>query len=73
VVIEARLVVAADGVQSAVRNAFGVAAETRDYEQTAIITTVLPQRSMNMSPTSGSPRAARSLCCPSKAGAAPWC
>ena len=43
-VIEARLVVAADGAQSAVRGAFGVAAEVRDYEQTAVITTVLPQR-----------------------------
>ena len=43
-VIEAGLVVAADGVQSAVRGAFGVAAEVRDYEQTAVITTVLPQR-----------------------------
>jgi 2-octaprenyl-6-methoxyphenol hydroxylase len=43
-VIEARLVVAADGAQSAVRSAFGVAAEVRDYEQTAVITTVLPQR-----------------------------
>jgi len=31
-VIEARLVVAADGAQSAVRSAFGVAAEVRDYE-----------------------------------------
>ena len=43
-VVEARLVVAADGAQSAVRSAFGVAAEVRDYEQTAVITTVLPQR-----------------------------
>ena len=42
--IEARLVVAADGVQSAVRAAFGVDAETRDYAQTAVITTILPQR-----------------------------
>lgn len=42
--IEARLVVAADGAQSAIRAAFGVAAETRDYQQTAIITTLLPQR-----------------------------
>jgi 2-octaprenyl-6-methoxyphenol hydroxylase len=40
----ARLVVAADGAQSAVRAAFGVAAEVRDYEQTAVITAVLPQR-----------------------------
>jgi 2-octaprenyl-6-methoxyphenol hydroxylase len=42
--IDTRLIVAADGVQSAVRSAFGVDAETRDYEQTAVITTVLPQR-----------------------------
>ncbi|HVC00771.1 MAG TPA: 2-octaprenyl-6-methoxyphenyl hydroxylase [Steroidobacteraceae bacterium] len=42
--IEADLVVAADGVHSAVRRAAGVAAETRDYGQSAIITTVLPQR-----------------------------
>jgi len=42
--IDARLVVAADGAQSAVRSAFGVAAEVRDYSQTAVITTVLPQR-----------------------------
>ena len=42
--IDAQLVVAADGAHSAVRRAFGVAAQTRDYEQTAIITTVLPQR-----------------------------
>ncbi len=42
--IDARLIVAADGVQSAVRGAFGVEAESRDYEQTAVITTVLPQR-----------------------------
>jgi 2-octaprenyl-6-methoxyphenol hydroxylase len=42
--IDARLVVAADGVHSAVRAAFGVDVQIRDYEQTAIITTVLPQR-----------------------------
>jgi 2-octaprenyl-6-methoxyphenol hydroxylase len=42
--IDAKLIVAADGAQSAVRRAFGVAAETRDYGQTAVITTVLPQR-----------------------------
>jgi 2-octaprenyl-6-methoxyphenol hydroxylase len=42
--IEARLVVAADGAQSAVRSAFGIAAEVRDYDQTAVITAVLPQR-----------------------------
>jgi 2-octaprenyl-6-methoxyphenol hydroxylase len=42
--IETKLVVAADGVQSTVRSAFGVDAESRDYEQTAIITTVLPQQ-----------------------------
>jgi 2-octaprenyl-6-methoxyphenol hydroxylase len=38
------LVVAADGASSAVRAAFGVDAESRDYEQTAVITTVLPQK-----------------------------
>ena len=42
--LEARLVIAADGIRSAVRAAFGVAAESRDYGQTAVITTVLPQR-----------------------------
>jgi 2-octaprenyl-6-methoxyphenol hydroxylase len=42
--IDAKLIVAADGAQSAVRGAFGVDAAVRDYEQTAIITTVLPQR-----------------------------
>jgi 2-octaprenyl-6-methoxyphenol hydroxylase len=42
--IDTHLVVAADGVQSAVRAAFGVDTESRDYEQTAVITTVLPQK-----------------------------
>ena len=43
-VIDAKLIVAADGAQSAVRSAFGIEADVRDYEQTAVITTVLPQR-----------------------------
>jgi 2-octaprenyl-6-methoxyphenol hydroxylase len=42
--IDARLIVAADGAQSAVRGAFAVDATARDYRQTAVITTVLPQR-----------------------------
>jgi 2-octaprenyl-6-methoxyphenol hydroxylase len=42
--ITAKLIVAADGAQSAVRGAVGIGAEQRDYAQTAIITTVLPQR-----------------------------
>ena len=42
--LEARLVVAADGVQSAVRQAFGIPADSRDYGQTALIATVLAQR-----------------------------
>jgi 2-octaprenyl-6-methoxyphenol hydroxylase len=42
--IETKLVVAADGAKSSVRSAFGVDAQFRDYEQTAVITTVLPQR-----------------------------
>jgi len=44
IAIDAKLIVAADGTQSVVRSAFGVAAEVRDYGQTAVITTVLPQR-----------------------------
>jgi 2-octaprenyl-6-methoxyphenol hydroxylase len=44
VTIDAKLIVAADGAQSAVRGAFGVEAQVRDYGQTAIITTILPQR-----------------------------
>lgn len=43
-VIDAKLIVAADGAHSVVRSAFGIAADVRDYEQTAVITTVLPQR-----------------------------
>jgi 2-octaprenyl-6-methoxyphenol hydroxylase len=43
-VVEAKLIVAADGAHSVVRSAFGIAAEVRDYRQTAVITTVLPQR-----------------------------
>jgi 2-octaprenyl-6-methoxyphenol hydroxylase len=42
--IDAKLIVAADGAQSAVRSAAGVDAQVRDYGQTAVITTVLPQR-----------------------------
>jgi len=42
--LSARLVVAADGAQSRVRGALGVEAEVRDYRQTALITTVLPQQ-----------------------------
>jgi 2-octaprenyl-6-methoxyphenol hydroxylase len=44
IAIDAKLIVAADGAQSVVRSAFGVAAQVRDYGQTAVITTVLPQR-----------------------------
>jgi 2-octaprenyl-6-methoxyphenol hydroxylase len=43
-ILRARLVVAADGIDSAVRSAFGVGVETRDYVQAAIITTVLPRK-----------------------------
>jgi len=42
--LRAGLVVAADGAESQVRAAFGVAAEVRDYGQTAVITTVLPRK-----------------------------
>jgi 2-octaprenyl-6-methoxyphenol hydroxylase len=42
--LTARLVVAADGAGSIVRRAAGIAAECWDYGQTAIITTVAPER-----------------------------
>jgi 2-octaprenyl-6-methoxyphenol hydroxylase len=42
--VEAKLVVAADGIHSSVREALGVGAQSRDYGQTAVITTVLPKR-----------------------------
>jgi 2-octaprenyl-6-methoxyphenol hydroxylase len=42
--VAARLAVAADGAGSALRTAAGMPAESRDYQQTALITTVLPQR-----------------------------
>jgi 2-octaprenyl-6-methoxyphenol hydroxylase len=41
--IAAKLVIAADGINSVVRTALGVEAESRDYHQTAVITTVLPK------------------------------
>jgi len=41
--IEAKLVVAADGAHSSVRDALGVATMRRDYHQSAVITTVLPK------------------------------
>jgi 2-octaprenyl-6-methoxyphenol hydroxylase len=42
--LRARLVVAADGARSTVRDRLGIAAERRDYEQNAIVTAVRPQR-----------------------------
>jgi 2-octaprenyl-6-methoxyphenol hydroxylase len=42
--LRARLIVAADGAQSALRRAAGVTAQVTDYGQSAVITTVLPQR-----------------------------
>ena len=44
VLLHARLVVAADGAGSLVRREAGVAAERWDYEQTAIIANVIPER-----------------------------
>lgn len=41
--LSARLVVAADGARSAVREALGLSAETRDYAQSAIVTAVRPK------------------------------
>ena len=42
--LRARLVVGADGAQSAVRTAAGLTAEVRDYRQTAIVATVATAR-----------------------------
>jgi 2-polyprenylphenol 6-hydroxylase len=42
--IHARLVVGADGAQSAVRQAVGLSAEVRDYRETAIVATVASAR-----------------------------
>jgi 2-octaprenyl-6-methoxyphenol hydroxylase len=42
--IEASLVVAAEGANSGLRAAFGIEVDVHDYHQTAIVTTVLPQR-----------------------------
>jgi 2-octaprenyl-6-methoxyphenol hydroxylase len=42
--VRARLMVGADGAGSFVREALGVAAETHDYEQTAVICNVTPEK-----------------------------
>lgn len=42
--LTARLVVGADGIQSAVRTAVGLTADTSDYGQTAIVATVTTER-----------------------------
>lgn len=42
--LQTRLVVAADGAQSAVRKLLGIGAEERDYGQTALVGAVRPQR-----------------------------
>lgn len=42
--LRARLVVAADGAHSAVREALGIGAQARDYGQSAIVTAVRPSR-----------------------------
>jgi 2-octaprenyl-6-methoxyphenol hydroxylase len=48
--IAARLVVAADGTQSAVRTALGIAASVSDYGQQAVIVNRGPKRSPNIPP-----------------------
>lgn len=45
--IEARLVVAADGAASVVREMMGIKVETRDYEQTAVICNITPEQPHN--------------------------
>jgi 2-octaprenylphenol hydroxylase len=46
--LRARLVVGADGAQSALRRAAGLAAQLSDYRQTAIVATVATERSHEM-------------------------
>lgn len=41
--LEARLVVAADGANSFIRNHLGIATDTRDYGQTAVICNITPE------------------------------
>lgn len=43
-ILRARLVVACDGAQSAIRQLLGIGAEERDYGQTAIVGAVRPER-----------------------------
>ncbi|HET9447267.1 MAG TPA: 2-octaprenyl-6-methoxyphenyl hydroxylase [Steroidobacteraceae bacterium] len=42
--VEARLAIAADGAESALREAAGIGAQTWSYDQTALVTNVLAQR-----------------------------
>lgn len=42
--VSAKLAIAADGAQSALREAAGIGAQTWDYQQTALVTNVLTQR-----------------------------
>jgi 2-octaprenyl-6-methoxyphenol hydroxylase len=42
--LRAQLVIAADGARSTVRGLLGIGAESRDYQQSAIVTAVRPQR-----------------------------
>jgi 2-octaprenyl-6-methoxyphenol hydroxylase len=42
--VTAKLAIAADGAQSALREAAGIGAQTWDYQQTALVTNVLTQR-----------------------------
>ena len=67
-----RLVVAADGIESRVREAFGVGAESRDYEQTALITTVLPRNFHDHVAYERFMPKGRSRCCRSPTAAARW-
>jgi 2-octaprenyl-6-methoxyphenol hydroxylase len=45
--VRTRLLVGADGTESFVRNAFGIAAERRDYAQSAIVTTLTTERPLD--------------------------
>jgi len=46
-VVSCRLLVAADGANSSVRDMLGIAAQTQRYEQRAVIGNLLPEKSLN--------------------------
>ena len=59
----ARLLVAADGARSALREQAGIASHGWDYDQAGIVTTVAHERDTTVAPRSTSSPPVRSRCC----------